>query len=264
MKDQHYHQFFSTLKAYLIELGIDKEREIVGCHEDDIGLLENRVGKLPLAYIAYLETIGKTFLFEFMNAENMSFDSREHIEEFAADVFAENKICLDRPHLVISERRNEYISLIYLDEGDNPSTWIMSEYWDKESENLELRTHSLTLLMTHYFESTLEGHPAGFHFVTPEESKDPDIVQNRYLEWFDRLRNVREHIRNHSSENSLIQGLNEKFMLYWSSNVTYMEETLTAHAYKAKRESTLLNTESLKYDKAKRSGLVSWFKNLLK
>lgn len=158
----------------------------------------------------------------------MAFDDLDHIDEFGKEVFEENKLTIERPHLVISERRSEYITLIYLDEGDNPRTWIMSDYWDeeKDGENLVVRTKSFTDLMLIFFSSTLKYHTAGFHFVTEEESKDEEIIQKRYLKWFKSLKKIADSIGENKVTNTMVRKLNERFMSYYLANEAFINEKL--------------------------------------
>lgn len=212
-----YQEFFEVLKSYLLELGVEEKHDgIEGCSEAEIQSLENKVGKLPLAYRAYLKSIGKKFLFEFMDAEDMAFDDHDYIEEFAAEVFEENNLVIERPHLVISERRSEYISLIYLDEGDNPKTWIMSEYWDEEDkgDNLRVRTNSFTDLMLGFFSSTLHYFPATFLFVTQEEKKN---VEKRFERYNKSQKKIAQQIRKSQTNNTIVKKLNEIFMSYYNA-----------------------------------------------
>ncbi|WP_299365891.1 SMI1/KNR4 family protein [Winogradskyella sp.] len=218
-----YKDFFITLNEYLITLEIDKKHKgIEGCSIQEIESIEKRKGNLPLAYKEYLKSIGKKFLFEFMDAENMAFDDLDYIEQFGKEVFETNQLKMERPFMVISERRNDYITLIYLDEGDNPKTWIMSEYWDSEQkvENLEIRTDSFTDLILGFFQQSLINFPFTFNFVTEEEKKeDKDVVKKRYINWFKNLKSIEEEINlNGSKNNLLIKKLNTKFLDYYRPN----------------------------------------------
>lgn len=220
-----YEEFFSTLKDYLVLLGIDKEKGIDGCSDHEIESIEARKGDLPLAYREYLKSMGKHFLFEFMDAEDMSFDDLDYIEEFGREVFEENSFAPDKPYMVISERRNDYITFIYLDEGDNPKTYIMSEFWDEEEgDNIQERTSSFTDLILVFFQQSLIYFTASFHFVD-EHEKDKNIVKKRYLNWFKNLRTIADKIDRNTSDNTLIKDLNNRFLEYYNQN----KDAITKH-----------------------------------
>lgn len=230
-----YKEFFEVLKSYLVELGIEaKHKGIEGCSQAEIQALENRIGKLPLAYKEFLSSIGKKFMVDFMDAEDMAFDDLDYIEEFGREVFKENKLVIERPHMVISERRSDYISLIYLDEGDNPKVWIMSEYWDEndEGDNLVVRTESFTDLMLAFFSSTLGYFTAGFHFVTEEEMKDEDFIKKRYIKWYKSLVKIEKQIKEAPTDNSLIKDLNERILGYYLPNKSFILDELADFEYK--------------------------------
>lgn len=214
-----YQEYFDTLKTYLLLLGIDKKKGVAGCTEDNINSLKNKKGPLPLAYEAYLRSIGKTFLFEFMDAENMAFDDLDYINSFAAEVFEENALKIEQDFFVISERRNDYISLIYSGE-DNPKVWIMSEYWNEEDkgENLAVRTNSFTELMSVFFRKTLHYYTAGFHFI-PHNVKNPEkYTREKYKDWFNGLKAIKNIIDQYNNENPLINELNGRFLEYYRTN----------------------------------------------
>ena len=215
-----YHDFFQKLKLYLEILEIDKKHHgINNCSDEEIENLTVKYGKLPTAFEEYLKSIGKTLLFEFMNAENMSYEGLDYAEEFSKEVFEENKISFNRPLLVISERRNDYVSFIYLDENENPSVWITSHYWDDEFEkekNLSKRTNKFTDIFLSFFNSTLNDFTATFHFVNDEEkNENENVVRDRYMNWFRNLLKVNEIIKLKKEDNLLIAELNNIFLSYY-------------------------------------------------
>ena len=221
----NYKVFFETLKGYLVELGVDKNN-IEGCTNEEIFTIENRLGNLPLAYKEYLSNIGKKFLFEFMDAEDMAFEDLEYIENFAKEVFRENKLKIERPYIVISERRNDYITLIYLDEGDNPTTWVMSEFWHGDSSDLVIRTDTFIDLIIIFFLQTLLYFPASFYFVTKEEQKDEDVVKKRYSKWYRGLKKIRESIKENSENNEFLKKLNSRFLSFYHTNEKLINQQL--------------------------------------
>ncbi|MFK7946921.1 MAG: SMI1/KNR4 family protein [Saprospiraceae bacterium] len=230
-----YKEFFEVLKSYLVELGIEeKHKGIEGCSKAEIQALEKRVGQLPLAYKEFLSSIGKQFLFEFMDAEDMAFDDLDYIEEFGKEVFEENKLVIERPYMVISERRNEYISLIYLDSDDNPKVWIMTEYWDDndDGENLVVRTESFTDLILAFFSQMLGYYTAGFHFVTAEDQKDEDVIKKRYMKWYKSLVKIEKQIEENQTDNPFIKELNERLLGYYLPSKPFILDELADFEYK--------------------------------
>lgn len=213
-----YKEYFDTLKIYLTILKIDAERVITGCSEDEINILKNKNTVIPLAYEEYLRSIGKNFLFEFMDAENMSYEGLDYINEFANEVFQNNSLTLDKEYLVISERRNDYISLIYTDEK-NPKVWIMSEYWDEnDGENLSIRSDNFIDLINKFFKNSLLNQTATFHFVSTEIKDTEKYIKNKYHDWSKGLYEIKSLIDKNSTGNYLIYQLNEYFMEYYSVN----------------------------------------------
>jgi hypothetical protein len=226
----NYKEYFQTLKFYLITLDIDKRKGIVGCKEEEIKTLIEKKGKLPLAYEEYLRSIGKFFLFDFMDAEDMSYEHIDYITEFGDEVFEANNFKPSRPLIVISERRNDYISLIHTDEGDNPKVWIMSEYWDEneKGKNLTVRKNSFTDLIDIFFIQTLSNHTAGFHFVSSEipEYKIEKHIQKLYSNWIKSLKKIKETIDNYSGDNTLVMNLNKIFNDYYFANESFINQEL--------------------------------------
>ena len=137
MEKNLYKEYFRTLKYYLTILNVDKGKGLIGCTEEEIDSIKSKKENFPLAYEEYLRSIGKKFLFEFMDAEDMAFEDLDYINEFANDVFENNSITLENEFLILSERRNDYISLIFTKE-ENPAVWIMSECWDEVREKIYL------------------------------------------------------------------------------------------------------------------------------
>lgn len=216
-----YKEFFQTLKEYLAELEIDNDDKIKGCYDTDVEALESKYGILPKAYVEYLKSIGNHMLFNFMDAEDMSYQSLNYIESFGKEVFKNNNFKTERPYIVISERRNEYISLIYLDEGDDPNVWIMSEYWDEENrgENLVVRSESLTKLMLSFFSEALINKPFTFYFVDSKIKDKEAFLENRFNQWKAALAKVNYYVNDRGSKgNTLVKALNNAFIEYYNPN----------------------------------------------
>ncbi|MBA5630541.1 SMI1/KNR4 family protein [Moheibacter lacus] len=248
-----YREYFETLKNYLLILKIDANKEICGCNDDEIKKLESEKGKIPLAYEEYLRSIGKKFLFQFMDAENMAFEDLEYINEFADEVFTNNSQKFEKSIFVISERRNDYISLIYADE-ENPKVWIMSEYWDEENgENLSLRTSSLTDLMNVFFEQTLRNHPFSFHFVSEEVVDTKKHIKDLYTDWFNNILKVKQYIEDtkySTHENSLIVHLNYILLDYYELNRSEINKILNPEQYIPNQ------TESIDNETTKKDNII--------
>jgi len=219
MSNNIYHDFFQTLKKYLEILEIDKKHNgIYPCTNEEVKYLKLKYKNIPLAYEEYLMSIGKQFLFEFMNAENMSYDGLEYADEFSKEVFEDNNVNINRQILVISERRNDYVSFIYLDENDNPPIWIISHYVNEEDreKNLAKRKNKFTDLFLSFFNDTLNDFPATFSFVTENEiNENENIVRDRYMNWFRNLLEVKKTIDNATENNLLVNELNNVFLNYF-------------------------------------------------
>ncbi len=222
-----YRDYFETLKHYLLLLAIDSRSGIVGCSEAEINTLRNEKGPIPLAYEEYLRSIGKKMLFEFMDAEDMAFADLDYINNFANEVFENNARPPKEDFFVISERRNDYISLIYA-EGDNPKVWIMSEYWDdtQKGENLAIRTGSFTELMNLFFKQTLTNHPASFYFVPQHVADSEAYIRKKYKNWLTGLQSIHTIVRKYQDENPLIHELNQCFSDYYQQNAAVITESL--------------------------------------
>lgn len=261
-----YKEFFTALKEYLITLEIDKEHEgIEGCSNQEIESIEKRKGNLPIAYKEYLKSIGKKFLFEFMDAEDMAFDDLDYIEQFGKEIFETNQLKMKRPFMVISERRNDYITLIYLDEGDNPKTWIMSEYWDEEKgENLEIRTDSFTDLFLVFFKQSLINFPFTFNWVTEEDRKDKDVVKKRYMNWFRNLQSIEERINSNNSNNTLVKELNAKFLDYYLPSKATILEELNSFNKPKKTTNEVQNIDNMSQQSPNKNEnkIIKWIKNI--
>lgn len=259
-----YNEFFTTLKEYLVTLEIDKKHKgIEGCSSQEIESIEKRKGNLPIAYKEYLKSIGKKFLFEFMDAEDMAFDELDYIEQFGEKVFKTNQFKMERPYMVISERRNEYITLIYLDKGDNPKTWIMSKYWDEKEKgkNLEIRTDSFTDLILVFFQQSLINFPFTFNWVTEEDQKDKDVVEKRYINWFRNLQSIEEKIKSNSSKNTLVKQLNDKFLDYYLPSKSTIIEELNKSNF-GTTINNVKNTDNIAPQNSNKNKIIQWIKKL--
>ncbi|MBZ4043767.1 MULTISPECIES: hypothetical protein [Flavobacterium] len=221
-----YKEYFETLKSYLTILDIDKDERVVGCSEEEIDSLKSTKGNFPIVYEEYLRNIGKKFLFEFMDAEDMAFEDLDYINEFAEEVFENNSLKPKKEFLVISERRSDYISLIFTGE-ENPPVWIMSEYWDEsDGENLSVRTESFTDLMNAFFRKTLQNQTASFHFVSNEIKDSETYIRNKYIAWAKGLNEIVSKIDLYRTENHLVRQLNEYLLDYYIPNKNTFFEIL--------------------------------------
>lgn len=221
-----YQEYFETLKNYLKILNIDKDKGLIGCTEEEINGIKSNKVNFPVAYEEYLRSIGKKFLFEFMDAEDMAFEDLDYINEFAHEVFDNNSLKIEKEFLVISERRNDYISLIFT-EYENPEVWIMSEYWDeKEGENLSVRTKSFTDLMNIFFRQTLQNQTASFHFVSSKIKDTEKYIRKKYISWAKGLNEIKEKIDKNETENILVSELNQYFLDYYIPNKNAFAEVL--------------------------------------
>ncbi|UUC45760.1 hypothetical protein [Flavobacterium cerinum] len=256
-----YQEYFDTLKKYLLLLEIDKKKGIVGCNDQDIEKLKNEKGAIPPAYEAYLRSIGKKFLFEFMDAEDMSFESLDYINSFANEVFQENALQIEKDFFVISERRNDYISLLYSDE-ENPEVWIMSEYWDeKDGENLSVRTNSFTALMLIFFQQTLRNHTASFHFIPSTIKNKEAYFREKYQNWLNGLKAIKSIIDQYPNDNNLINELNKSFLDYYLANEEIITGSLNKSESVEKKEADIITDPSYSPETAKKKGLFEKLKD---
>ncbi len=215
-----YIEYFQTLKAYLSLLGIDKNTGLAGCSDEEIASLIREKGELPATYEAYLRTIGKKFLFDFMDAENMAYDHLGDINQFALKTFKRNSLEPESTFLVISERRYEYISLIHVGE-DDPQVWIMSEFWDSsDGENLTIRNNSFTELINSFFRRCLSGYPASFGWV-PEGEDRAAYIDMQFKAWEDGINGIAEQISSAGAgiHNPLVISLNQIFLEFYAVDV---------------------------------------------
>ncbi len=268
LKQNSYKEYFDTLKYYLTILNIDKGKGLLGCTEEEIESIKSKKENFPLAYEEFLRSIGKKFLFEFMDAENMAFEDLDYINEFASEVFSNNSLKLENEFLVISERRNDYISIIFT-ENENPPVWIMSEYWnEKDGENLSIRTKSFTDLMNVFFRQTLQNHTASFHFVSSKIKDTEKYIRNKYISWAKGLNQIKEKIDDNKTENSLVNQLNQYFLDYYLPNKNAFAEILndnkSKQSNKQEGKTIIEGSKAKKYNSEKKQTLLEKFFNLFK
>lgn len=265
-----YKEYFETLKHYLKILNIDRDKGLIGCTEEEINGMKSKKVNFPIVYEEYLRSIGKKFLFEFMDAEDMAFEDLDYINEFAEDVFDNNSLKLEKELLVISERRNDYISLIFT-QYENPEVWIMSEYWDeKEGANLSVRTKSFTDLMNVFFRQTLQNQTASFHFVSSKIKDTEKYIRNRYISWAKGLNEIKEKIDENKTENILVNKLNQCFLDYYIPNKNVFAEILNESKSKQnnkqeeKKIDEINKPQTKNYNYKNKQTLIEKFLNLFK
>lgn len=268
LKQNSYKEYFDTLKYYLTILNIDKGKGLLGCTEEEIESIKSKKENFPLAYEEFLRSIGKKFLFEFMDAENMAFEDLGYINEFASEVFSNNSLKLENEFLVISERRNDYISIIFT-ENENPPVWMMSEYWnEKDGENLSIRTKSFTDLMNVFFRQTLQNHTASFHFVSSKIKDTEKYIRNKYISWAKGLNQIKEKIDDNKTENSLVNQLNQYFLDYYLPNKNAFAEILndnkSKQSNKQEGKTIIEGSKAKEYNSEKKQTLLEKFFNLFK
>lgn len=175
----------------------------------------------------------------------MAFDDLGYIWEVGENAFSNSKKAITEPYIIISERRNDYVSLIYLNESANPKVWIMDCYWDEDDdgENLVVRANSFTDLMISFFSQTLVNHPFGFHWVTKEEKEEnSNIIQDRYKKWLTGLATINQRIKSSNNENEIIDKLNRTFIDYYMSNEQSLSLGLAEDQVANEAESATLKT----------------------
>ena len=215
-----YQEFFQLFREYLSDLGVDSEnKRFLSCSPEEIQSLEEKIGPLPTAYVEYLKSIGNSRLFMTMDAESMAFKYFDHNQSYGETVFAKNNFEPKRPYLVISERRYDYMTFLYLDEGDNPKTWIMSESWDQENDgdNLQIRSNSFTELITYFFGNAVLNSNPSYGFNREEESTQ-ELIHEKHQNWLRMLKSIKERIDSNKSTNELVKTLNNEFLDFYRSN----------------------------------------------
>lgn len=217
-----YRDYFETLKSYLTILKID-ENKIYGCSQEEINTLKKDDLRIPLAYEEYLSIMGKHFLFEFMDGENMAFNDLDYINKFAIEVFETNSLEIDKDFIVISERRYDYISLIYTDE-ENPKVWIISKYWDEEDGvNFTIRSNSFTELFNSLFINSLENKIFTFNYIPENTKNKKKYYKNKFIEYAEGLDEIKKLIDNSNPNNQLVSRLNGHFRYYYNINEKNIE-----------------------------------------
>lgn len=215
MTENKYHDFFSELKYFIIELGIDIQK-IVGCSDHEIVSIENKIGTvLPEAYKEYLKSIGKKFLFEFFDAEQMSFEDYDDIEEYVNDALTETGFTFEREIFPISHRRYDFFRFFYLNGSDNPEIWFFDEY-PKDGEHAQNSGQTFVQMILVFFSQALSNQTAGFYWVTEQETKkNKNIVRDRYLKWFEANLKLKDRIRETHTDNPFVLELYKTFNDYF-------------------------------------------------
>lgn len=216
MTENRYHDFFSELKYFIIELGIDHGK-IVGCSDHEIASIESRIGTaLPEAYKEYLKSVGKKFLFEFFDAEQMSFEDYDDINEYVTNTLTETGFTFEREVFPISHRRYDFFRFFYLNESDNPDIWFFDEY-PEDGKHTQNSRQTFVQMILDFFSQALSNQTAGFHWVTSEETKkNENIVRDRYLKWFEANLKLKNRTRETHTDNSFVLELYKTFNAYFS------------------------------------------------
>ena len=186
-----YKEYFLTLKKYLNILEIDKDT-ILGCNDNSISIIESKYGKLPLAYEEFLRNIGARILFEFMDAEDMSYDNHEIIYEFYTDIFQENLDKINSKYIPISERYMDYIILITRDK-ENPEVWSPKNCYIK-SDEIELLHNKFTDMFNLFFKQSLNNHSYNFYFISSNIKNPEKHFENNITKYSKSLKIGRAHV----------------------------------------------------------------------
>ncbi|REC44637.1 SMI1/KNR4 family protein [Chryseobacterium pennipullorum] len=235
MAENIYKDFFSELKYFLTELGIDQQK-IAGCSDTEILSIEDRLGtQLPEAYKEYLKSIGKKFLFEFFDAEQMSFEDYEDINEYVTETLMETGFSFEKEAFPISHRRYDYFRFFYLNESENPDIWFFDEY-PQNGEHTEKSGQTFVQMILIFFSQALTNQTAGFHWVSEEETeRNENVVRDRYLKWFEANVKLKDRTRTANTDNPFVIELYERFSTYFSPE---NEKAATEELKKYKHKST--------------------------
>jgi len=234
--ENHYDAFFQELKSFIVDLGIEKQKDVQGCNSEEIKQIEDKFGDLPLAYKTYLKVIGRNFLFNFFDAEQFSYSDYEDIQEFASEFFENINFYSGRKIIPIAHRRYDYLRIIFLDEEkDNPDLWELFDS-HKEEKIPVSSNQTLTELMVSYFQMALLNHSYSFNFVSEKDLlKNPKLIKKRYKCWFAALDEKKLYIDNCNTTNTDIKKLHKVFLNYYDCKVTPIYEELDEYiAQKAK------------------------------
>lgn len=214
MTDNIYADFFSELKHFLIVLDIDSE-QIAGCSDEQIMAIEQRIGNiLPTSYKDYLKSMGRNCLFDFFDAEQMSFEDYEDIDEYVSRTLSQVNFTFEREFFPISHRRYDFFRFFYLNESDNPDIWFFDEY-PQNGEHTENSGQTFIQMILIFFSEILNNKTAGFHWASDEDIKNNEnIVRDRYLQWFEANLKLKDHILQMKTDNPFILELYERFNAY--------------------------------------------------
>lgn len=214
--DNKYIFFFQEVRKFIIDLGIEKEADVVGCTTEEIEEIENQFGKLPLTYKVYLETFGRNFLFSFFDGEHFSYNDYEDINKFVKRTLRDDNFEITRPFIAISHYHYEYFSFIYLDENknDNPKVWSYQSDYDEDSENPKIAEDRFTDTILLFFKRALANRSASFHWVDANE-ENKNIVQDRYVDWARKITQSVDYIYSSPTDNQLVKRIHQIVFSYF-------------------------------------------------
>lgn len=245
-----YKEYFLTLKNYLNILEIDKNK-ILGCNDNSISILQTKYGKLPLAYEEFLRNIGARNLFEFMNAEDMSYDNHEIIYDLYCEVFEGNLDKINANYIPISERHMDYIILIKRDK-ENPEVCSPKSCYGTNKE-IETLHSTFTDMINMFFKQSLNNHSYSFYFVSSNTKNPEKNFKKNISKHIKSLNKIEEIILKYDKDNYLISDLNNIFLNYInkvnsSDNNDYEIEIeqMSPKVYKKNILSKILNYFKLK------------------
>ena len=220
MENNVYSEFFKELIKFILELDIEKEEKVKGCTDEEIKQIEEQFGKLPLAYKEYLKSIGRKFLWSFFDAEQFSYEDYGDIQNFSRQVIESINFVSDKKFIAISHRRYDYLRIIYTNENnEDPQLFYLVDDPEDDEVNPIPSKQTLTGLMMSFFAATLRNHIFTFNSVTDEDlNNDPNIVHNRYINWFQQNELLKKYIDNSQIKNEYVKLLYDTFLDYYNPN----------------------------------------------
>ena len=217
-----YKEYFETLKKYLIILETDKNK-IIGCNDKSIGILSQKYGKLPLAYEEFMRSIGGRILFEFMDAEDMSYENLDELDNFYNEVFENNINEISKNYIPVSERYRDYITLISKNE-ENPKVWTTENcYGIKKGEKLKIVHNSFIEMINIFFKHYLNNNLYNYYFVPSKIKNSEKYIKKKVSAYMKSLNQIKIIIGINDKKNILVKELNIIILEYISKNNSMSE-----------------------------------------
>ncbi len=171
------YMYLDKVKARLSELRIVHPDKIVPCTEEEVGILEGKIGRsLPAAYREFLLWMGRGTGGLFSGSECLYWDllslQKSAIELMQEDGFMEP---LPEDAFVFLMHQGYQFNFFCTGEGNDPAVYYYLEEQTKSSITTIYPHYSDFLLAAVEYNAKIIEHVAGLH---PEKSKaDPDFAR---------------------------------------------------------------------------------------